>query len=97
MVEYNSFPKDMQEICEIATWSDFFCFCIEKYESRNAYKNDLREMSEKLRIAWIKKEQNLGFCIGMKGEFVKFYRIGTDEAWRKFKCGFAAQFRGDNS
>lgn len=96
MTEYNSFPENMQEMTESA-WNDFFTYCIAEYESRQAYKNNLHEQHEDLRIAWVRKEQNLGFCIGRKSGEVKFYQIGSDEQWMTFKRGFAAQFSRDNS
>ena len=95
--EYNSYPKDMQEMTKKA-WDDFFTYCFEEYEFRQAYRRDpMKEMHEKLRIAWINKERNIGFCIGQKEEEVKFYRIGSNEEWDKFKRGFAAQFAHDYS
>lgn len=96
--EYNSYPEDMQEIeKESDAWNDFFTYCKESYESRQAYRNSIYEHHEDLRIAWIKKEKNLGFCIGRKRDEIKFYRIGADDAWNMFKNGFAAQFAHDNS
>lgn len=96
--EYNSYPEDMQEIKQDSEkWNDFFTYCKEGYECRQAYKHTLHEQHEDLRIAWVKKERNLGFCIGRKQEVVKFYRIGADKEWERFKCGFAARFAHDNS
>lgn len=96
--EYNSYPKDMKEMDETA-WNDFFTYCVMEYENRQAYRKSIYEMCEKLMIFWIRKELNLGFCIGKKEDesVVKFYRIGSDEQWNKFKNGFAASFAGDNS
>lgn len=58
MAEYNSYPADMQEITmESDAWNDFFTYCKEDYESRQAYKNNLYEHHEDLRIAWVRKEK----------------------------------------
>lgn len=98
MAEYNSYPADMQEITrESDAWNDFFTYCKEDYESRQAYKNNLYEHHEDLRIAWVRKEKNIGFCIGRKQGILKFYKIGTEKDWDAFKHGFAAQFAHDNS
>lgn len=57
MTEYNSYPEDMQEITAFTDeWNDFFTYCKEDYESRQAYKNNLHEHHEDLRIAWVRKE-----------------------------------------
>lgn len=96
--EYNSFPKDMREMTQDSeAWNDFFTYCKEEFESRQAYKESLYEHHEDLRIAWVKKERNIGFCIGRKTGVVKFYKIGADKDWEIFKRGFAAQFSHDNS
>ena len=50
-----------------------------------------------MRIAWVRKDKNLGFCIGRKQGILKFYKIGTEKDWDAFKHGFAAQFTHDNS
>lgn len=100
MTDYNSYPDNIQEMTE-ESWNDFFTYCIEGIESRQAYKNSIYEQHEDLRILWIKKEKGLGICIGRKHEgekqIIKHYRVGTDEAWKTFKNGFASQFARDNS
>ena len=41
--EYNSFPEDMEEMTP-ESWQDFFTYCIEGIESRQAYKESFHEM-----------------------------------------------------
>lgn len=98
--KYNSFPEYMQEMTR-ESWDDFFTYCIERVESRQAYKNSIYEMYEDLRIFWIKEDRGLGICIGRKYEnhepVIKHYRVGKQEDWDKFKQGFAATFARDNS
>lgn len=94
---YNTYPNDMNPIRnKVIFWSDFFTFCVESYESRQAF-HDLSGPHEDLRIAWIKKELGLGFCIGRKNNQVSFYKLGSEENWKKFKTNFSAQFVGDLS
>lgn len=52
--EYNSFPEDMEEMTP-ESWQDFFTYCIEGIESRQAYKESFHEMGTALRILWIRK------------------------------------------
>jgi hypothetical protein len=89
----------MIEITDSEEWQDYFVFCHEGYESRQAYKDgNFHSLHENLRITWIRKELNLGYCIGTKDyKNIKFYRIGSTEDWNKFKGIFSSQFRGDNS
>lgn len=47
--EYNSFPEDMEEMTP-ESWQDFFTYCIEGIESRQAYKESFHEMGTALRI-----------------------------------------------
>ncbi len=98
--KYNSYPEYMQEMTE-EYWNDFFTYCIERIESRQAYKSSIYEMHEDLRIFWIKEDKELGICIGRKYEnnkqAIKYYRVGRQEDWDIFKHGFAAQFARDNS
>lgn len=98
--KYNSYPDHMQEMTE-QSWNDFFTFCIEGIESRQAFKNSIYELHEDLRIFWIKEERGLGICIGRKYEnnrqIIKHYRIGKQEDWDVFKQGFAAANARDNS
>lgn len=94
--EYNSYPDDMRDMDSDA-WNDFFTYCVEEHESRQAYKESIFELHEDLRISWVKKDKNLGFCIGRKNNATRFYRIGSDKAWEEFKSEFAANFAHDNS
>ena len=61
--KYNSYPEYMQEMTT-ESWNDFFTYCIERVESRQAYKSSFHEMHETLRIFWIKEDRGLGICIG---------------------------------
>lgn len=95
---YNTYPNDMEPILpeQSELWSDFFTFCFESLESRQAFC-DLSDFPEDLRIVWIKKELGLGFCIGRKNNQVTFYRLGSMENWKIFKTNFCAKFVGDLS
>ena len=98
--EYNSFPEDMEEMTP-ESWQDFFTYCIEGIESRQAYKESFQEMGTALRILWIKKEKGLGMCISREynpnSPEIKFFRVGKQEEWDKLKCAMAAMFAHDNS
>ena len=88
--EYNSFPEDMEEMTP-ESWQDFFTYCIEGIESRQAYKESFHEMGTALRILWIRKENN------PNSPEIKFFRVGKQEEWDKLKCAMAAMFAHDNS
>lgn len=100
MSEYNQYPKDIIEInpCNLDELFDLFVYCWESTESRQAYKqNNLYDNCEHLRIIWIKKDINLGYAIGKKLDTIKYYKIGSDEDWRKYSMILCSQFVGDNS
>ena len=98
--KYNSYPEYMQEMTT-ESWNDFFTYCIERVESRQAYKSSFHEMHETLRIFWIKEDRGLGVCIGRTYEkhkqIIKYYRVGKQEDWDTFKRGFAETFARDYS
>lgn len=100
MVEYNSYPKDIRKIDFYSPEEnmDFFTYCWESEESRQAYiKDTITEVHEKLKIIWIKKSLNLGYAFGLKHDRINYYKIGTPKNWESFKTSFASQFYGDNS
>lgn len=102
MVEYNRYPEAMREMATEEDWNDFFTFCIEQYESRQAYPDEnIYQMHEDLRIRWVDKADGLGFCTGRTyknhKQVITHYKIGTEEAWNKLKCRMAATFARDNS
>ena len=96
----NSFPENMQEMTE-ESWQDFFTYCIEGIESRQAFRNSIYEIYTDLRIFWIRESLGLGVCISRRYESgkpkIEFYRIGTQENWDKLKGEFAAANARDNS
>ena len=98
--KYNSYPEFMEEMTE-ESWNDFFTYCIERVESRQAYKSSIYEMHEDLRIFWIKEDRGLGICIGRTYEnhnqIIRYYKLGKQEDWNVFKRGFGAMFEKDNS
>ncbi len=95
---YNTYPNDMEPISpdQIEIWKDLFIFCVESYESRQAF-HVLSDIHEDLRIAWIDEKLGLGFCIGLKNNQVNFYRLGSEENWKIFRKYFCSQFVGDMS
>lgn len=98
LTEYNSRPKDMA-IMTTDDWDKFFSYCIEKEEYRQTYEKTIFDTMVPMRIYWVNREKNLGFAIA-KPKYdadPEFYRIGTNEQWKQFTTGFAAQFAGDNS
>ena len=100
MTLYNLYPSDMKAINpnNYNDMQDLFVYCWESEESRQAYKDgNFNDHYEQLRIIWINKKLNLGYCIGRKLNNIKYYKIGLDENWHKFNVNFAAQFAKDNS
>ena len=98
--EYNKYPDNMQEInpYDIRMLDDFFTYCLDKTESRQAYKGSLNGPHETLKIAWVDKDNNLGYAIGRNFDNkIHYYRIGSDDDWRKRSNAFCAMFAGDNS
>lgn len=102
MNKYNQLPEHAQEITKFySKQHDFFNYCFERLETRSCYydpDNIYRGMFS-IKIFWIKEELGLGYGIASdwKKSKIRFYLFGTDEAWSKFKQGFASQFSGDNS
>ena len=92
---------ELRRTTRTESWNDFFTYCIERVESRQAYKSSIYEMHEDLRIFWIKEDRGLGICIGRTYEkhkqIIKYYRVGKQEDWDTFKRGFAATFARDYS
>lgn len=95
---FNEYPKDMVEITEDSMWDGFFEYPLEKdYEYRQAYKDgNIHSLMETLKIFWVRKEWGIGYAIGRK-EKVRFYKVGSQEAWGRLAAGFAAANAHDNS
>jgi hypothetical protein len=82
---------------------DFFSYCFK--ESKDEFRqvdydpNDYLKGAFSMRLFWIDEESGLGYGIAndWKLKQIKIFRFGSDEQWARFKCGFAAQFVGDNS
>ena len=90
----------MQEMTE-ESWQDFFTYCIEGIESRQAIRNSVTKAHTDLRIFWIRESLGLGVCISRRYESgkpkIEYYRIGKQENWDKLRDRFAALNARDNS
>ena len=103
MGKFNEMPQNAVEIkpeTEYEEMQDFFIYHRTE-ESRAVFydSEDIRAGLADVRIWWIKEEAGLGYALkrDWKEEKMRWYRLGTEEEWQKFKRGFAAAFRGDNS
>ncbi len=103
MTDFNKMPENAKEIepgKEYEEMTDFFIYKT-KQENRAAFydNEDIKAGLADVKIWWVRKEAGLGFALkrDWKAEKMRWYRLGKDEDWLKFKRGFAAQFRGDNS
>lgn len=103
MADFNKMPQNAVEIQPekiYAELQDFFTFT-HKEESRAAFydENNIKAGLADVMIWWVREEAGLGFALkrDWKAEKMRWYRLGTEEDWQKFKRGFAADFRGDNS
>ena len=103
MAKFNEMPKNAAEIQPEKIYTelqDFFIYTHTE-ESRAVFydEKDLKAGLADVRIWWVREEAGLGFALkrDWKAEKMRWYRLGTEEDWQKFKRGFAAAFRGDNS
>ena len=103
MAEFNKMPHNAEEIQAekvYAELQDFFTFT-HREESRTVFydEDNIKAGLADVRIWWVREEAGLGFALkrDWKAEKMRWYRLGTAEDWQKFKRGFAAAFRDDNS
>lgn len=101
MSNYNKPLTDLKEISfdDYEACKEFFMYCLTPESRQINYNNDILQGSMNVRIFWVDENRNLGYALfdDWKEKKVRFYRIGSDEAWLCFNRGFCAQFAGDNS
>ena len=101
MNKFNQMPENSVDITENYNAQRYFhTYCFESTESRQpAYSEKQTDGMFPLRIYWIDKSQNLGFGIAddWKEKTIRWFLIGSQEAWKNFHQKRASQFAGDNS
>lgn len=103
MSDYNKMPQNAVEIPQEKVYEelqDFFIY--HKAEERRSvfYENEnIYSGLADVYIWWIKKEVGIGFALkrDWKEEKMRWYKLGIEEEWEKFRRGFAANFHGDIS